>query len=94
MKLAKAVDFESDVVPAAKYFIGHCVADLDMDGLYDEFPLLQQYVNRNLNQWTLSKMSTEDRWLELLLILNDQHRAELLDSRSIRSCNSWNFDGG
>lgn len=75
MKLAKAVDFEDDVVPAAKYLIDHHGdADLSMDELYDEFPFLQQFVNGYLAEWSASEMSTEDRWLTLLKSLNDQHR--------------------
>lgn len=76
MKLGKTFDFEIDVVPAAKYLIGHHgAADLDMDGLFDEFPLLQQYVDGNLIKWSVSKTSTEDHWPELLKSLSNQHRA-------------------
>lgn len=67
--------YTCDIVPAAKYFIDHHSAeDLNLDGLYDEFPLFQQFVSGNLAEWSASKTSTEDRWLELFKSLNIQRR--------------------
>lgn len=47
MKLISIPSFEKDIEPPASLILlHHPVAGLDMDRLFDEFPLLQQYVRR------------------------------------------------
>lgn len=74
-KLEKIPDFEKDVMPAARYLAEHHSAEvLEMDGLFDELRLFQQFVEGSLSKWSASKISTEDRWLELLKSLKEQCR--------------------
>lgn len=75
MKLDKKPDFEKEILPAARYFVDHySTEELCLDGLYDEFPLIEQFVENMLNKWSTLKTSAEDRWIQLLKSLSDQNR--------------------
>lgn len=75
MKLVSAPNFEKDVEPAATFMLKHHPAvDLEVEQLFDEFSLLEQYINANLSRWASEGASTEHRWLETLKSLKQQNR--------------------
>jgi hypothetical protein len=76
MKLAKALDWAKDIMPAVNFMKKHHQdSDLSVDDLYDEFPRLQHFVDDNRTRWESEKFTTENKWLEVLRQLKEQHRA-------------------
>lgn len=47
--------------------------EVKANDLYDE-PRIQQYVNGGLSRWAAAEVTTEKRWLEMLLSLKEQQR--------------------
>lgn len=79
MKFVVVPNFEKDIEPAATFILEHHpAADLEMEQLFDEFSLLEQYtnlyINTNLSRWASEGLSTENRWLEMLKCLREQSR--------------------
>lgn len=74
MKLNSVPNFEKEVEPAATFILHHHPsADLEIERLFDEFPLVKQYIDGALASWVSKKVSIEQRWLETLKSLAEQH---------------------
>jgi hypothetical protein len=76
MKLTKTLDWTEDIVPAVNFMEQHHQdSGLRVDDLYDEFPRLQQFVEINRTRWESEKTTSENKWLEILKQLKEQHRS-------------------
>lgn len=75
MTLTSSPDWEKDIRPSLMFIQQHHAREIiDEDTAFDEAHLLKQSIRENLFRWNEEKISSEQRWIEILKNLSSQNR--------------------